>query len=137
MQSTIFPIVGEGLIAGIDDCPIELHPLVDVIHDVISPLADLEIHVTRPIGQFEIRSERIRLSNPAGTSKNLTGRQERQKRRQYFWSELRFPVHQIIFVAAECRTGVVIDVVLEKGDLIFDAHFCERPIEEKVAGNIE
>ena len=43
MQPPIFAIIGQRLVARIDDGAIELHPLVDVVHDVIGALADLEI----------------------------------------------------------------------------------------------
>ena len=43
MQPAIFAVVGERLVARVDDGAVELHPLVDVVDDVIGALADLEI----------------------------------------------------------------------------------------------
>ena len=43
MQAAILAIVGQRLVARVDDRAVELHPLVDVVDDVIGALADLEI----------------------------------------------------------------------------------------------
>ena len=43
MQPPIFAVVRERLVARIDDRAVELHPLIDVVDDVIGPLAELEI----------------------------------------------------------------------------------------------
>ena len=43
MKPAIFSIIGERLVAGVDDGAVELHPLVDVVDDVVGPLAELEI----------------------------------------------------------------------------------------------
>src|ERR1700719_376879 len=32
---------------------------------------------------------------------------------------------------------MMIDVVLEESDLVLDSHFCERLVEQQIAGNIE
>src|SRR5215831_6215000 len=111
MQATIFAIVCKRLIAGVDDRPIKLHPLVDIVHDVIGTLADLKVDATRPIRHFEIERERICLSNASSPGENLTRREKGKQRTEYFRSKLGFPVHKIILMAAEGSSGVVIDIV--------------------------
>ena len=44
MQPAIFAVIGVRLIAGVDDRAVELHPLVDVVDDVIGALGDLKVH---------------------------------------------------------------------------------------------
>src|SRR5580658_5389757 len=73
MESTIFSIICQRFIASVDNRPVELHPLINVIHNMIGSLADLKIDVPGSIGEFEIESERICLSNPAGARENLPG----------------------------------------------------------------
>jgi hypothetical protein len=49
---------------------------------------------------------------------------------------LRFPAHQIIFVAAERCAGVMVNVIFKESDLIFDAHLLERPVQKKIPGDV-
>ena len=43
MEPAIFPVISQRLIARVDDRAVELHPLVNVVDDMIGPLAELEI----------------------------------------------------------------------------------------------
>ena len=67
---------------------------------------------------FEIEGEGIRLANPARAGENLARGQKSEKRAEHRRGELRLALHQIIFVAAESRAGVMIDVVLDERDAI-------------------
>src|SRR3954447_14275870 len=72
VQPAIFPIIRERLVAGVDDRAVELHPLVDVVHDMISALADLKIDLSLCWRNIEIKGQRISLSDAARASENLT-----------------------------------------------------------------
>ena len=114
MQAPIFPIIGQRLVPRVDDRAIELHPLVNVVDDMIRPLAQLELNCFLGRGNFEIKGERIGLSDPARSRENLPGGQKGEEGAQRRGGELCFPAHQIIFVAAKGRAGVMIDVVLDE-----------------------
>ena len=43
MEPAIFSVIGQGLVARIDDGAIKLHPLINVVHDVIGALTELKI----------------------------------------------------------------------------------------------
>ena len=62
MQPAIFAIIGQRLVARVDDGAIELHPLINVVHDVIGPLAELEIDRRLPLGGIRNRK---RADSPA------------------------------------------------------------------------
>src|SRR5262245_16812474 len=107
MQATIFAIVCQRLIAGVDDRPVKLHPLVDIVHDMIGTLADLKVYAARPIRHFEIERERICLPDASSPGEDLTRRKKGKQRTEYFRSELGFPSHKIVLVAAERSSGVM------------------------------
>ena len=118
MQPAIFPIIRERLVARVDDRAVELHPLVDVVHDVIGALADLEIDVRLRLRELEVERQRVRLPHPAGAGENLARGEEGEQRAEHRRSELRLALHQVILVAAEGRAGVMIDVVLDERDAL-------------------
>ena len=64
MQPAIFPIIGQRLVARVDDRAVELHPLVNVIHDMVGPLAELKIDRLFRRRHFEIEGEGIGLARP-------------------------------------------------------------------------
>ena len=74
MQPTIFSVVSQRLITRIDDRAIELHPLVNVVNDMISPLAQLKLHPSFRARRFEIKSQRIGLPDAAGAGEDLSRR---------------------------------------------------------------
>ena len=47
MEAPVFAVVGERLVPRVDDRAVELHPLVNVVYDVVRALAELE--VDRPV----------------------------------------------------------------------------------------
>ena len=59
MQSPIFPVIGQRLVARIDDGAIELHPLINVIDDMIGALAQLESDLALGLQRLEIESQGI------------------------------------------------------------------------------
>ena len=109
-----FAIIGQRLVARVDNGAIELHPLVDVVDDVIGALAELKIHVHLGLRELEVERERVRLPHPARARENLARGEESQQRAEHRRRELRLALHQVILVAAEGRAGVVIDVVLDE-----------------------
>src|ERR1700731_600025 len=114
MEPPIFPVIRQRLVARIDDGAIELHPLVDVIDDVVRALAELEIDVDLGLRKLKIERERVRLSDAAGTGKNLARGEKGEQGAEDRRSELRFAFHQIILVTTEGRAGAVVDVVFDE-----------------------
>jgi len=114
MEPPVFSIISERLIAGVDNGAIELHPLVDVVHNMIGALAELEIHGHFGLRELEIERERVRLSHPTRACENLARGEKSQQCAEHGRRELRFPLHEIILVATEGRAGFVIDVVFDE-----------------------
>ena len=118
VEPPIFPVIGQRLVARVDDRAIELHPLVNVVHDVIGPLAELEIDRFFRRRHIEIEGEGIGLADPARAGENLPGGEKSEQRAESRGGKLGLALHQIIFVAAESRAGVMIDVVLDEGNRV-------------------
>src|SRR6476660_6363784 len=116
MQSTIFSVVGQRLVPGVDDRAIELHPLVNVVDDVVGPLAQLKVDVDVRLRQLEIEGERVGLPDSAGAGENLPRGEEGKQSAENGRRKLRLALHEIILVAAKRRPGVVIDVVFDEGN---------------------
>ena len=137
MKPAIFPVIGQRFVARVDDRAIELHPLVDVVHDVIGALAELEIDRRFRCGGFEIKRERIGLADAARAGKNLARGEKREQRAESRGRELHLALHQVILVAAEGRAGVMIDVVLDERNASPAAPSAIRePTGELIAGQI-
>ena len=114
MQPAKFPVVSQRLIARVDDRAIELHPLINVVHDVIGPLAELEIDRLIARRQLELEGEGMGLPDPARAGENLARRKETEQRAERRGRELRLSFHQVILVTTKGRAGVMIDVVLDE-----------------------
>ena len=114
VQPAIFPIICERLIARVDDRTIELHPLIDVVHDVIGALADLKIDARFALRNFEIKRERVRLPHSARAGENLPRGEEREQRPKDGRRELRLALHEVVLVTTKRRAGVMIDVILDE-----------------------
>ena len=114
MEPPIFSIIGQWLVACVDDGAIELHPLIDVVHDMIGTLAKLKIDLGLRLRRLEIERERIGLTDAAGAGKDLPGRQKSKQRSKNRWRELRLALHQIILMTTKRRASVVIDVVFDE-----------------------
>ena len=136
MQPPIFPVIGQRLVARIDDGAIELHPLINVVDDVIGALAELEIDLALRLRRLEIERQWIRLPDPPRAGENLARGEKGQQRAENRRRELRLAFHQIILVAAERRAGVMIDVVLDERDAVFRAESNERRLQQLVAGQL-
>ena len=114
MQSPILPWISKRFVASIDDRAVVLHPLKEIVLDVIRPLADLERDRRFGTRQFEIERKRICLPYSSGASENLPRREKTEQRAEHRRRELRFAPHEVVLMAAECRAGLVIDVVLDE-----------------------
>jgi hypothetical protein len=114
MKPPIFSVIGQRLIPGVDDGAIELHPLIDVVHDVIGPLAKLKMDLPFRLRRLKIERERIGLADPTRPGKYLPGRQKSKQGSENWRRELRLSFHQIILVAAKRGPGMMIDVVFNK-----------------------
>ena len=93
---------------------------------MIGALADLETDRRGAGRQIEIKSERMGLTDTSRAGINLAGCEEAKQRPQHRRCELGFTPHQIILVTTESRAGVVIDVVLDKGNAIARLHLAQR-----------
>ena len=76
MEPPIFAIIRERFVTCVDNRPIKLHPLINIVDDMIRPLTDLKRDMPWSIGHFEVESQRIGLPNPAGAGKDLSGGQK-------------------------------------------------------------
>ena len=72
MQAPILPVIGQRFIPRVDDGAIELHPLIDVVHDVIGALAQLKIDLCLLWRRLKIERQRIGLTNAAGAGEDLS-----------------------------------------------------------------
>src|SRR4030088_1683758 len=118
MQPAIFAVIGQRLVARIDDGAIELHPLVDVVDDVIGALAQLKNDMWFRRRRLEVEGQRVGLSDSSGPGEDLPRREKSKKRPEHRRRELRLTFHQIILMTTERRAGVVVDIVLDEGDVL-------------------
>ena len=93
MEPAIFAIIGQGFVARVDDCAIKLHPLVDVVDDVVGALAELERDRRLRLRRFEIERERVGLPHSAGAGENLARREKCEQRAEHRRGELRLAFH--------------------------------------------
>src|SRR5947208_8448775 len=106
MESPIFAVIGQRLIARVDDGAVELHPLIDVVDDVVGALTELKRDRRLRLRWLKIERERVGLPYSSGAGENLPRRKKREQSPEHGWRELRLALHQIILVATKCRTGV-------------------------------
>jgi hypothetical protein len=112
VEPPIFSVVRQGFVARVDNRPVKLDPLINIVNDMIRPLADLEWDMTRPVGNLEVECERIGLPDSTRAGKDLSSGQECEERSQDLGCELGFSPHQIIFVTPKGSAGVMVDIVL-------------------------
>ena len=129
-------VIRQRFVAGVDDGPVELHPLIDVVDDVIRALGELEIHARGRFG-FVFERERIGLPHAARAGVNLPGRQERKEGAQARRRELHFAPHEVVFVAAKRGAGEVIDVVFNQRDPAFRPQRRDRALHHGIARKVE
>src|SRR5205809_7793588 len=108
MKPAIFSVISQRLVARIDDCAIELHPLINVVHNVIGALTELEIDLRLRLRRLEVEREWIRLTDSSRPCEDLPRRYKRQQRSENWGRELRLSFHKIILVTANLRPGVMI-----------------------------
>src|SRR5204862_973075 len=121
VKPPVFSVIGQRLVTCVDDGAIELHPLVDVVHDMIRTLAKLEIHPCFQSRRLEIKRQWIGLTDAAGAREDLSRRQESKKCPGNWWCELRLPLHQIILMTTKRGASVVIDVIFDERNAILRA----------------
>ncbi len=136
MQPPILPVIGQRFIPRVDDGAIELHPLIDVVYDMIGTLAELKIDLLLLWRRLKIESQRIGLANTAGAGEDLSCCQKSEQRSKNRRRELRLSFHQVILVATKSGAGVMIHVVLDKGDAAGRAQGGERRLEQLVTGQV-
>ena len=120
MQPPILSVVRKGLIACVDDGAVELHPLVDVVDDVIRALADLKFHRRAAAWRIEIEGEGTGLPDAPCAGENLPSGEETEQRAEQRRMELYLATHEVIFMTAKSRAGVMIDVVLDERHAVGD-----------------
>src|SRR5437870_225640 len=133
MQPPIFSIIRQWFVACINDSAVELHPLIDVVHDMIGALAKLEIDLCLLLRRLEIKRQRIGLTDSTGASKDLPGRQKSKQRPKNWRRELRLALHQIILVTTKRGARVVIEIIFDKRDAILRAKGNQRRLEQVVS----
>src|SRR5438874_2667318 len=126
MQPPIFSIIRQWFVARINDSAVELHPLIDVVHDMIGALTKLEIDLCLLLRRLEIKRQRIGLTNAARAGKDLAGRQKSKQCPKNWRRELRLALHQIILVTTKRGARVVIDIIFDKRDAILRAKGNQR-----------
>src|SRR5438477_3349629 len=136
MEPPVSPIIRERLVARVDDGAIELHPLVNVVDDVIGALAELKIDVDLGLRELKIERKRVRLPDASGAGENLARGEKGEQRSQDRRSELRFAFHQIILVAAKGRARAVVDVVFDKRNAIGGLEHFESGLEQVIAREV-
>ena len=137
MQAAILAVIGQRLVAGIDDRAVELHPLINVVHDVVGALRNLEVHGLIVAAVVELEGERIGLADAARSRENLPRRQKRQQCGQHLRGELRAAFHQVVLVASKRCTRVMVDVVLHERHPVGDGHALQRVLQDAIARMIE
>src|SRR3954464_4260937 len=98
MQPPVFSVIGQRLVPRVDDGAIKLHPLIDVVDDMISALAQLKIYLGFRLGRFEVKRQRIRLTHSAGAGEDLSSSQKRQERPENRRGKLRLAFHQVVLM---------------------------------------
>src|SRR5947199_523407 len=61
MEPPIFAVIGQRLIARVDDSAVELHPLIDVVDDVVGALTELKRDRRFRLGRLKVECEWIGL----------------------------------------------------------------------------
>jgi hypothetical protein len=74
MEPAIFSVISQRFVARIDDCAIKLHPLINVVHDMIGALTELEIDLRLRLRRLEIEREWVRLTDSSRPCENLPRR---------------------------------------------------------------
>src|SRR5205085_10891188 len=118
MQTTELAVVSQWLVTRVNDRAIELHPLVNVVDDVISSLADLEPQRRRIWRQIKIESEWMSLADASRPGVDLSCREKTKQRSEHYRRELCLATHQVVLVTAKSGAGVMVDIVFDEGNAI-------------------
>src|SRR6266853_4993804 len=76
MEPPIFAVIGQRLVTRVDDGAVELHPLLDVVHDVVGALTELKRDRRFRLGRLKVECERIGLPYSAGAGKKWSRRKK-------------------------------------------------------------
>src|SRR6266487_6068031 len=134
MKAPIFSVISQRLIPRIDDSAIELHPLINVVDDMIGTLTELKIDLYLWLRRLKIECQRIRLADSTGASEDLPRGQKSEERSENRRCELRLPFHQVILVATKCGSGMMIDIILDKRHATLRTQGGEGRLEQVVTG---
>src|SRR5439155_26637018 len=98
-------------------------------NNVIRVLTQLKFLLRLLIRRLKIQRQSVGLADTARTGENLSSRQKSKERPKDRRSELRLASHQIILMATNRGTGVMIDVVFDERDVTGRAQGDERRLE--------
>src|SRR4026207_1632021 len=129
MNAPVLIRVGQRLISGIDDRAVLLHPLKEIVHNIVSALRDLkreESLLSVPMARASRHKESIHL-NPAalrtscadtpGSGKDLPGNEEGHKGSEAAPGKGKAPRDEIVLVRPKGRVGLMIHIVLDERHL--------------------
>src|SRR5439155_8168242 len=126
VQSPVLAGVGQWLIASVNYGAIVLHPLEEIVLDIIRALADLEKGRFLALHHFTAEPRRPDRSNPTRSGEKDAQCKESQQREHVSLVQRRLAVQRIIFVATKRGAGVVIDVVADEADLVLQTQRVDR-----------
>jgi hypothetical protein len=135
-QPAIFAGVGQRFVAGVDDGAVELHPFEKVVVDVIGALADLEKVLLPDARQFAPGFGGHSRAHPARADVEHAQGQKGQERMDVGLGQRRGPADEVIFMAAEGRAHVMIDVVADEINFALQAHGFDRLQQHGVASRV-
>src|ERR1700737_1767812 len=136
MEPAELSIIRQRLVARVDDRAIKLHPLIDVVHDVIGALAQLKLDTRFGTRRLKVERERISLTDTAGAGENLPRREESQQSAEHRRRELGLAAHEIVFMAAKRRAGVVIDIFFDERNTPRSTKAGQRRLQELISGEV-
>src|SRR5258708_1039981 len=136
METAILARVGEWFIASVNDGAVVLHPLEEIILDVIGALADLKKGGFLALHDFSAKSRRPNRADSPRAGKQNPKCQEGEERKHVLFVKRRFAVERVVFVTAKGRAGVMVHVVADETDFVLQLQSVDRFLEQQVAGAI-
>ena len=141
VQAAEAAVVGEGLVARVDEGAVELDPLVDVVDDVVGALGDLVFDGGAAGGGGDaaglpVEGGAVGFADATGAGVDLAGGEEGEEGGDVGFVEFGGALDEVVFVAAEGGAGVVVDVVFDEGDAVGGAEILKGGLDEGVAGGV-
>src|SRR5437899_1703716 len=113
MEAAILARVGQWLITSVNNGAIVLHPLEEIILDVIRPLADLKQRRFLALHDFAAKARGPnRADAPRPGEQNPEG-EESEQREDVFLVERCLAIERVVLVTAEGGAGVMVHVVAD------------------------